>query len=85
LLYSCGTLPDRKGPRTLHAVVYYSTNTQSPLDTFSRSFPVDREVTNLLQICCRLVVYVADLLATQWGSHQLATDLLQIWGAAGPP
>jgi len=24
---------------------------QNPLDTFSRSFPVDREVANLLQTC----------------------------------
>ena len=29
---------------------------------------------NLLQICCRLVVYAVDLL---WGSRQLVTDLLR--------
>jgi len=31
----------------------------------------------LLQTCYRLVVYVADLLVTQRGSHQLVTDLLR--------
>jgi len=36
------------------------------------------EVANLLQSCYELVVYVADLIATQWGSRQLITDFYRL-------
>jgi len=62
---------------------------QNQLDTFPRNFSEDGEVASLLptdttdfcprqllQTYCGLVLYVADLLATQRGSRQLVTDLL---------